>query len=449
MPSNMLDMKKQLKNAKKGKGPGGADPIPGTDNEGESANLRTLAVQGGDEAGKQAAGAPTSNSKICHALTEMFITKLNLLLVFVPLGIACPYVGMTAGPTFLANFLAVIPLASVLGHSTEALAAHTGQMIGGFLNATFGNAVEMMVTINALRAGLVHVVQGSLIGSVLSNLLLVLGMAFVASAYASKEAGFNAQGAAANTTCLVLASLGLTLPTVYTHMPDTTFEDQLMLSRLGALVMASTYVLFLVFQLKTHADLFAAEEEEEEADLPAWIAGLILFLTTCCVAVSSEYLVGSIEGVSEEYGMPSAFIGIILLPIVGNAAEHMTAVTMAAKGKMDLTIGVAVGSSTQIALFVVPFSVLIGWGMGVDMTLDFDIFMSTVFVLSVFIAQSVLSDGSANWFEGSMLIATYLLVALICWFLPSGEKHSVHGAHHAAKRLLSGAVTAAPSVIMA
>lgn len=344
---------------------------------------------------------------------------LNILLIFVPFGIIAGLQEWGALKTFLFNFIAICPLAGILGASTEALSLHVGQTVGGLLNATFGNAVEMIVTINAIKAGLVSVVQDSLIGSILSNLLLVLGMAFIASGLVSKESDFNVTGAAANITCLVLASISLGLPTCFQYVPGTTTSDGVELSRICALVIAFVYIMFLVFQLKTHAELFVGdEEEEEEPDMAGPVALVMLFIATCTVAYCSEFLVDSIEGVSKEYGLPEAFIGTILLPIVGNAAEHVTAVTAAYKGKMDLALGVAVGSSTQIALFVVPFSVIVGWFFDVPMTLDFEIFSTTVFILSTFIAASVLGDGHANWFEGSMLCASYTIVAIIVWFIP-------------------------------
>jgi len=345
---------------------------------------------------------------------------INLLLIFVPLGIIAGQQEWSAASRFWLNFAAIVPLAGVLGAATESLAVHTGEMIGGLLNATFGNAVEMIVTINAIRSGLVDVVQGSLLGSILSNLLLVLGMAFFAAGIYTKECPFNATGANANTSCLVLAAISMALPTIFNHVPHTTQEDVLMVSRISSIVIAVIYLLFLVFQLGTHAYLFTGGEEEEEegADLNICNSVVLLCACTICVAVNSEILVDAIEGVTEEYGIPKAFIGVILLPIVGNAAEHTTAVTSAIKGKMDLSLGVAVGSSTQIALFVVPFSVLIGWAYGQPMTLDFRIFDAAVLVLSVFIASSVLSDGSSNWLEGAMLVGTYMLIAIIAWYIP-------------------------------
>eukprot|EP00428_Durinskia_dybowskii_P040388 CAMPEP_0170261330 /NCGR_PEP_ID=MMETSP0116_2-20130129/30545_1 /TAXON_ID=400756 /ORGANISM="Durinskia baltica, Strain CSIRO CS-38" /LENGTH=433 /DNA_ID=CAMNT_0010512393 /DNA_START=113 /DNA_END=1414 /DNA_ORIENTATION=- len=385
------------------KGPRESKPLPSSEpSSGQSAPKSWIRIQ-------------------MDGLKEIFIQPINILLVFVPLGICAGEMEWGPMSTFSTNFMAIVPLAAVLGAATECLAAHTGQMIGGLLNATFGNAVEMIVTINAIRAGLVSVVQQSLIGSILSNLLLVLGMAFIASGLVNKASSFNATGAGTNVSCLVLSSLALTLPTVFSYIPDTTPEASVKLSRVVALVMAMVYVAFLWFQLRTHADLFAAEEEElDEAEqaLSPSVSAALLFATTCAVAFCSEYLVASIEGVSDQYGVPYSFIGLILLPIVGNAAEHTTAVTVAYKDKMDLALGVAVGSSTQIALFVVPFSVIVGWCYGVDMTLNFQVFDTTVFLLSVFIASGILGDGRANWFEGLMLCSTYAIVAIITWYIP-------------------------------
>jgi len=367
---------------------------------------------------------PWSCGREMRGLSAILLSPVNLLLVFVPLGIASPRMEWGSACTFACNFTAIVPLAAILGGATEALACHTGQMIGGLLNATFGNAVEMIVTINAIKEGLVSVVQGSLLGSILSNMLLVLGMAFFAAGMRLKESPFNSTGASANMSCLTLGSIALALPTIYNTLEGTHQEDTLMISRISSCVIAVVYVMFLIFQLYTHADNFGGDEEEEEEILLSAPASLgLLFGATCVVAMCSEYLVGSIEGVSEEYGLPKAFIGVILLPIVGNAAEHATAVTTAAKGKMDLCLGVAVGSSTQIALLVLPFSVMVGWYYDTPMTLDFRSFDATVMLLSVFLTGGMLHDGSANWLEGAMLVATYILIAVITWFIPEAPEY--------------------------
>jgi Ca2+:H+ antiporter len=354
----------------------------------------------------------------CRGIMSIMCNWLNILLIFVPLGICSKHLGWPSVAIFSLNFVAIVPLAGILGAATESLACHTGQMVGGLLNATFGNAVEMIVTISAIQEGLVSVVQGSLLGSILSNLLLVLGMAFFAAGIREKESRFSAVGASANMNCLTLGSIALALPTIYQAIPDVPEDGCLLISRISSVVIAIVYVQFLVFQLCTHADMFGGEGEEEEAPLSLFTSTVLLLSATCCVAVCSEYLVGSIEQVSEEYGLPKAFIGVILLPIVGNAAEHATAVTVAAKGKMDLALGVAIGSSTQIVLFVVPFAVMTGWYFDQPMSLDFRVFDCSVLTLSVFLASSVLHDGSSNWLEGSMLVATYILIAIICWYIP-------------------------------
>lgn len=358
------------------------------------------------------------NLRGCAAI---FCHPLNVLLIFVPMGVASKYAGWNSAAVFATNFMAIVPLASILGASTEVLATHTGQLIGGLLNATFGNAVEMIMCVQAVKSNLIRVVQGNLLGSILSNLLLVLGMAIFAASIKNSEAAFNPAGAAANMSCQILASISIALPTMYASVEGSTADDVLMLSRMCAVFLAITYFLFLIFQLKTHAHLFLDEgggEEEEEADLSASVAVVLLAASTLIVAACSECLVDSIEDVSEHFGLPKAFIGVILLPIVGNAAEHSTAVVCAYKGMMDLALGVAVGSSTQIALFVVPSAVLFGWMYDKPMTLNFRAFDSSCMMLAVFLTSQVLQHGNANWLHGAMLTTTYLLIAIICWFIP-------------------------------
>eukprot|EP00747_Dinoflagellata_sp_TGD_P171282 gnl/TRDRNA2_/TRDRNA2_205014_c0_seq1.p1 gnl/TRDRNA2_/TRDRNA2_205014_c0~~gnl/TRDRNA2_/TRDRNA2_205014_c0_seq1.p1 ORF type:complete len:442 (-),score=67.05 gnl/TRDRNA2_/TRDRNA2_205014_c0_seq1:35-1312(-) len=357
------------------------------------------------------------------ALKALLLHWMNVLLIFVPVGLYVRAAGFNSAVIFGTNFLAIIPLASVLGAATEALAGHTGQLIGGLLNATFGNAVEMIMCVQAVRSGLIRVVQGNLLGSILSNLLLVLGMAIFASGVLRKEQAFNAKGASANMTCQIMGSISISLPTMYHTVSGTSDAQVLMLSRCASLVTMMVYFMFLLFQLKTHADLFVdeggdEEEEDGEAQLSVYSSIGLLFGATLVVAASSECLVDSIEDVSETFGLPKAFIGVILLPIVGNAAEHATAVGSAIKGMMDLALGVAVGSSTQIALFVVPFTVIMGWIVDSPMGLNFRDFDATCQMLSVFLVSQVLSHGTTNWLHGAMLMTTYLLIAIICWFIP-------------------------------
>mmetsp|Transcript_50849 Transcript_50849/g.95111 ORF Transcript_50849/g.95111 Transcript_50849/m.95111 type:complete len:420 (-) Transcript_50849:99-1358(-) len=357
----------------------------------------------------------------CHALAHIFCNPLMLLLIFVPLGLSAGRLELNSAYTFSFNFLAIVPLAGVLGAATEAMASHTGQMIGGLLNATFGNAVEMIMCIQAVKAGLIEVVQGNLLGSVLSNILLVLGMAIFGAGLKFRSRQFNAVGAAANMTCQVVASISVCLPTLYGEMAGAGSEQILMISRICSMFLCVVYFFFLFFQLVTHANLFVdeeGEEEGEEATLSVCGSATLLLLCTLVVAASSEELVDSIEGVSTDFGLPKAFIGVILLPIVGNAAEHATAVTSAYKGKLDLAIGVAVGSSTQIALFVVPAAVLAGWAYGTPMSLNFRLFDTACQMLSVFLVSQVLQHGNTNWLHGAMLVTTYCLIAIMTWFIP-------------------------------
>jgi len=354
------------------------------------------------------------------SLKEILFEKINATaFVLVPLGQYVKIKDMGAGPIFLANFCAIIPLASILGQSTEALSVHTGQLIGGLLNATFGNAVEMIMCVQAVKSGLISVVQGNLLGSVLSNLLLVLGMAIFASGTVRHQQTFNAKGAASNMRCQLVASISVCLPTVFAAISPTEAEEVVTISRICSMFLMLVYVMFLYFMLKTHADLFADEgdEEEEEEGLSPLFACLLLMACTYVVFLASECLVDSIEEVSVTYGLSKAFIGVILLPIVGNAAEHSTAVTCAYKGMMDLALGVAVGSSTQIALFVVPCAVMFGWVYDQPMDLNFSIFDMVCMMLAVFLVSNVLSQGETNWLDGAMLMTVYVLIATQTLFI--------------------------------
>jgi Ca2+:H+ antiporter len=353
-------------------------------------------------------------------LCGMFSGWINVLLIFIPIGQICKYLECDSIIVFSTNFMAIIPLASLLGGATEALSAHVGQLIGGLLNATFGNAVEMIMCIQSVRLDLMDVVKGNLLGSILSNLLLVLGMALVASGFKRKTATFNAQGAAANMTCQLVASISVCLPTVYHTVHGANDEEVLHISRICSLLLMGLYGLFMFFMLGTHADLFVdgGEEEEAESVLGPGFSLLLLFVITLLVERSSDALVDVIGDVSEDYGISKAFIGVILLPIVGNAAEHATAVTCAYNGMIDLALGVAVGSSTQIALFVVPVAVVFGWISGQEMDLNFSIFDTVCQMLTVFLVSQILQHGSTNWLHGAMLMSVYLFIAIETLYIP-------------------------------
>jgi len=368
----------------------------------------------------------------------VILDPVCILLLAWPVGLASYMLEWGDAWTFSLNFLAMIPLAKILGDATEELAAGlNNDTVGGLLNATFGNAVEMILTVSTLRAGQLDVVKGTLLGSILSNLLLVLGMSFFAGGLTrfegkilGKEQRFSEEAALTNMTMLFLATSAFALPTVLfsadcmDQFPaDERHEIILKVSRWCSIYILFAYAAFLLFQLYTHVDVFKGEEEddddgEEHASLTPRCATLLLFCTTCLVATSSEWLVRSIDGLVEDWGVGKCFIGIILLPIVGNACEHVGAIRMAVAEKVDITVGIAIGSSTQVALFVVPFSVVVGWAIGQPMDLAFGSMNTTVLIFAVLIAFSIITDGASNWLEGFMLMVAYAVVATLFWFVP-------------------------------
>lgn len=327
---------------------------------------------------------------------------------------------------------------------TEELAAHTNDIIGGLINATFGNAVELVVAIQALLAEDYRVVQASLIGSVFSNLLLVLGMCFFVGGLKYDEQKFIALGAVASIALLALSGLTLYLPQQFVDSEI----DVVTISRIGAFMLVIMYAQLLYFQLKTHAHLFSAGEDGESGEvalIPFSWALIGLVVITAIVTVLSEFLVGSIDGFCEEFGFGRSFVGVIILPVVGNAVEHISAVSVAYKNKMDLALGgkdmmkisrlglyhfvysnkfsflliiakVALGSSVQIALFVLPLVVIVGWFTGKEMTLMFPSFEVYLYLISVVLVSLCLSTQRSNWLVGSLLISTYVLVAVGVYF---------------------------------
>lgn len=360
---------------------------------------------------------PTFKSSLVNIMKSSWI---NLLLIFIPIGCFSGSFGWGESVTFWLNFLAIIPLAHQLGYATEELSIRTNQSIGALLNATFGNAVELILSIVALKDGLVKVVQASLLGSILSNLLLVTGFSFFLGGLKFKEQKFNVTAAQTSSSLLSLAVMSLLLPAAFVSTLEDDKSSILALSHGTAVILLIIYFLYLFFSLKTHHYLYTGEpeEEEERATLTLYMAILLLLVSTLLVAVCSEYLVGSIEGLSEEMHLSKTFVGLIILPIVGNAAEHVTAVTVAMKDKMDLSIGVAVGSSMQIALLVTPLLVVVGWITGQPMTLFFETFETAVLFISVLITTYLINDGRSNWLEGAMLLAAYGIVALAFFFHP-------------------------------
>lgn len=391
---------------------------------------------------------------------------INLLLVCVPAGIAINYTSVSRTAVFVVNFIGIIPLAAMLSYATEEIALRTGETLGGLLNATFGNAVELIVAILALVHNEVTIVQTSLIGSMLSNLLLVMGMCFFFGGLNRIEQKFNEVVAQTAASLLALAVSSLIIPTAFKKWATggATHTDEL--SRGTSVILLVVYGAYLFFQLKSHAEIYnkpsektekrtknrakgdtqkgviamgnlgasmvsgepqrdldsRSSDEEDEEEVPQlhfYVAILTLVISTVLVALCAEFMVDAIDAVtSGNSGISQTFVGLILLPIVGNAAEHATAVTCAVKDKMDLAIGVAVGSSMQIALLVLPLIVVIGWIMGNDnMTLDFgDGFQVVVLFVAVLLVNYLIADGKSHWLEGVLLMTLYIIIAIAAWF---------------------------------
>ena len=361
---------------------------------------------------------------------------VNALLVFVPVGIVAGALHINPTAVFILNFIAIIPLASLLSFATEELSAKLGQTLGGLCNATFGNAVELIVSIVALKMGQVRIVQASMLGSILSNLLLVLGCCFLAGGWNAQEREFNTTVASTMSSLMAVASASLIIPaTLYAAIDENSGSSNgdaergvQLISRGTSIILLILYILYLYFQLKSHHRLFAdLESQEEQGDgeghhdgdtLSPVAAGIVLIVVTIMVSVCADYLVDSIDAIVESAHISKTFVGLILIPIVGNAAEHVTAVVVAYKGKMDLAVNVAIGSSMQIALFVTPFLVLLGWAMGQPMTLHFQGFETVVFFLSVLVVNYLIQDGKSNYLEGCMCIGLYAIVALSFYVYP-------------------------------
>ncbi len=356
--------------------------------------------------------------------------KLNVLLLAIPVTHYAAYIKHDPVMTFLASMVAIMPLAFLMGQATEQIALRTSESVGGLLNATFGNAAEMIIAgmaifaaaeaygNNDMAAGddMVQIVQASLIGSILGNLLLVMGLAFVWGGIHHKVQSFSPTAVGANGSLLLLAVITLTLPTAYGFLPDESQKaDALIdLSHAAAIILIALYGLFLLFQLRTHQELFATDagHGHEDPAMSQREAIVLLVGSTIILGWMAEILVHSVAEGGESLGLEPLFIGVILLPLFGNAAEHFTAVTVAKRDKMDLSFSIAVGSSTQIAVFVAPLMILIAWLVDVPLTFEFGLFETIAVFLSVLIANSIASDGQSNWLEGAMLLGTYAIMAI-------------------------------------
>jgi Ca2+:H+ antiporter len=349
-----------------------------------------------------------------------------LLVPFIPIAIALELAHAGAVVTFFASALGVIPTAALMGRATEELAVRSGPGIGGLLNVTFGNAPELIIALFALGAGLHEVVKASIVGSIMGNVLLVLGAAMFFGGLKRDHQTFNRTAASAQSSMLLLAAAALVMPAIYelvdgSGLPqpgaervhyDTTVQG---LSAAVACVLIASYVAGLWFSLKTHRDLFNPVSEDEEHGEPWTVRKSVIALSIAGVAVGvmSEILVDSISEAASQLGLSEFFIGVIVVAIVGNAAEHWVAVLVAMKNKMDLAVNIAIGSSAQIALFVAPVLVLTSFLLGPHpMALVFNGFELGGILLAIMIANHVTNEGESTWYEGVQLLAVYLVLGI-------------------------------------
>ncbi|MGL4991776.1 MAG: calcium/proton exchanger [Sarcina sp.] len=344
---------------------------------------------------------------------------LKILLIFIPISIIAMYLKWSPTIVFVTSALAILPLAGLIGEATEEVALYTGPKLGGFLNATFGNATELIITFFAIKEGLFALVKASLIGSIIGNSLLVLGASMLLGGFKHKIQVFNKKSTETTSSMLLFAVIGLCIPAVFMHtlkpaVIDTKYE---FFSVIVAIIMFIIYICSIVFSFFTHKEVFAVvtpEDVIEEDELAKWSlpkALIILAVVTVLVALESEILVGAVKPMTQALGLSEFFVGIIIIPIVGNAAEHSTAIIMALKNKMDIAVEIALGSSLQIILFVIPVAIFISL-IFTPMSIVFSTFELVALLIGVVIAGKVANDGESNWLEGALLIAIYILIAV-------------------------------------
>jgi Ca2+:H+ antiporter len=359
---------------------------------------------------------------------KILTPSLDWLLVFVPISIGLRlWAENEKVALFICSALAIIPVAGWIGHATEALASRVGEGLGGLLNATFGNAAELIIGVIALSKGMTGVVKASITGSIIGNILLVLGLSILLGGTKYKEQRFNKTGARTSAISLSLAAIALIIPTVFHMVADDHAAGwspavEQKLSLCIAIVLFLTYLCVLIFTLGTHKHFFRGTEGELHEKDHTWSRGkaiTILLIATAFVALLSEFLVGTIDSVRATVGMTEVFVGVIVVAIVGNAAEHSTAIIMALKNKMDLSVGIAIGSSLQIALFVAPLLVFISYAFGRPMDLEFTLAEIFAVVASVYILFQISGDGETNWIEGVQLLSVYLILAILFFYLPA------------------------------
>jgi Ca2+:H+ antiporter len=353
-------------------------------------------------------------------MTRLLRPNFYWLLVLVPVSLVADFALHNELLTFATAAGAILPLAGLIGKATEELAIHAGPRLGGLLNATFGNVAELIIAIFLILDDEVEVVKASLTGSILGNLLLVLGISFLAGGLRHREQRFNAQAAGVHANSLILAVIGLLMPALFALTTgEHSFIQREVVSGTVATVLMLLYVGALVFVFVTHEHLFRTPTEEEEAHWSVRVGVGVLLVATGLVALESEILVGALEPALADLGISKIFVGLIVIPIIGNAAEHSSAVVMAVRNKVDVTLEIAIGSSTQIALFVAPALVFISLAVGHPMDFIFSPFEVAAVGLSALIVNLISGDGRSNWLEGAQLIGAYLIMAISFLFVRS------------------------------
>jgi Ca2+:H+ antiporter len=349
----------------------------------------------------------------------MLNKAVYLLLLFIPASFAAEYLHAAPVARFAIAALGIIPLAGLIGQATEHLAKRTGAGVGSFLNATFGNAAELIICFFALRAGLHEVVKASITGAIIGNLLLVMGAAFLFGGLKREKQTFNKTAAGLSSTLLLLSAIALIVPALFHYVTGgATALSEHELSLTISIVLFAVYLLSLLFSFKTHKHLYAGETEKITKE--TWSVGLsagVLLGTAIGLAFMSEFLVAAIEPAAKAAGMNQIFVGVILVAIIGNAVEHFSAVTFAAKDQMDVTLGIALGGSQQMALFVAPVLVFASYLTAKPMDLTFNLFEVAAVLLAVLAVKFVSTDGESNWMEGVLLVAVYLILAIAFYFL--------------------------------
>mmetsp|Transcript_22081 Transcript_22081/g.59567 ORF Transcript_22081/g.59567 Transcript_22081/m.59567 type:complete len:403 (-) Transcript_22081:282-1490(-) len=355
-----------------------------------------------------------------HSLSVLILEeRLNILMLTTPFAVLGAQQEWSEGLVFFFALVSIAPFAERISFVTEQLALYTNDTLGGLLNATFGNVTELIVSLFALKKGMLHIVQVNLLGSVLSNLLLVLGGALFFGGLRNETQHFNRNAASMSSSLLMLAAMSILFPTAITLTHTELHADSiLLLSRVMSMLLLIVYIAFLYFQLATHRHLFEGQEDDEGgAEYVLGFYGALFWLgvITIFIAVLSEIMVDAISGAAEDWGVPDIFIGVIVIPIVGNAAEHAAAIIFALKNKMDISLGIAVGSATQIALSVIPACVLLAWAMGQPLDMAFEGYEAATMFASCTLVAIVTTQGQTNWLQGLVLVTAYVLLA--CGFL--------------------------------